>query len=302
MSMYDIDIDWNSLLSPISIMPPDISLKIIPVDGREEDGVVVKAHRMVLSLLSPVLKIHLSEGGDWENTGSDIILRDVSPNHFKIMLKFFYEKDFELSQELSIKDLFELIKVADKFEVLELVKLSKEALKKFPINLNSVVDSLKTAKAYNSLLPFEEISEEIIKRSSDWLFRKVGVLKNALTPEVLNSVAKSDSQKFEGIVGHVEAITKIIKYEQNKECNTCGVVLIQDGKFTHENVECKVIKENMVAGARVVVTHPHCLEAGQKGEIKESVKGHYYTIKWDCVDRPEINILSDHVPMKYIRG
>jgi len=313
--MYN-DIDWSSLLAPTSILPPDISLKLIPEGGTHEDGVLVKAHRVVLTLLSPVLKIHISEGGEWEDTGSEITLKDVAAKPFLAMMDFFYKKNFKLSKECTVIDLFEILKVADRFEVTKLVEHCKDALKNLPIDLNSLVDTVNTAKGYASLTPFESISEEIIKRASDCLSNKVDWIKNSLTPEVLNSVDKSNKLKI--IVGHVEAVINIIESETSKECKSCGVVLINNNKATHDNMECKVIFQNMVLGARVAVTQRSIsigkglvYEAGELGRITES-NGEEYVIEWDDVRDVRDGsygykhlgyALSEyyHVPMKYIR-
>jgi len=290
------NVDWLSLLSSTSILPPDFSFRIISEDGEE---VFVKAHRMVLSLMSPVFRAYLSEGGSWHNAHGQVIIKDVASKPFKTMINFLYDKDFDMSKEYeNAEDLFEILKVADRFQIESLETKCKEILLNFPIEFKLLVNLVNTVNHYKTLAPFVDISQKIHDRAVDFLATHLKT-----TADVLRFMAQSDTD--DPILEDAIKV-ELLKTMATLKCKTCGVIMSND----HCNKPiANVTHKNMVVGDRVEVTErsrfqydcPRKLEVGHQGTIIAR-NNSSYTIWWDGEETLSYELCKSlHVPMRIIR-
>lgn len=251
---------------------------------------MLEAHRTVLTLLSPVFRAYSSEKGSWFNTGTEIVIRDVSRRSFRVMLEFFYKKDFNISNHFTnIEELFEILQVADRYQVEVLVELCKKSLLSFPMEIKSVVHIVKIAMDYKNLAPFAVISQEVIDRVMGFLDVELKT-----SADVMNFLARSDT---DNPILEDSIKLELLKTMASRKCDKCDV-----------DVVSKVTHENMIVGARVEVTKKskfmynsaRKLEVGEQGKITR-LSERKYTIVWDTYgEELEYKVNKDlHVPMKY---
>ena len=123
------DINWQTFLSPGSPLPPDVSFLVISEDDDKALGEPIRAHRLLMAAVSPVFRGMLI--GPMKETGDVIKVKEASYQAFTTMFRFIYKvprEEFHLTDISCPQDLFELLKVSDKYEIHPLKTLTSNAL------------------------------------------------------------------------------------------------------------------------------------------------------------------------------
>ena len=142
-----LNFDWSqisSLFRPnFSHLPGDVTFKVL----NEEDQVVAtfEAHKVILAVHSNYLK-DIFFGSGVFNRGSNVmptvVIKGTSKGAFKDFLGFFYEEKIDF-EEKSLSELYEILKLAKKFQLLELKEKVAMAIKTCPLSIENCVTFLR---------------------------------------------------------------------------------------------------------------------------------------------------------------
>jgi len=143
-----VDTNWQNFLAPDSDLPPDVVF-LVKADGIERR---FGAHRLFLAGVSPVFRAMLF--GPMKETEKVVEVKDTTPQAFGTMIDYIYrapDSDFSLEDIKCPQELFELLAVADRYEILILVELTIEALEFFDITNENMIFAATVAQKYRLL-------------------------------------------------------------------------------------------------------------------------------------------------------
>ena len=167
--MAIMEVNWQTFLSPGSPLPPDVSFLVISEDDDKALGETIGAHRLLLAAVSPVFRGMFFS--PVKETGDMVKVKETSYEAFTTMLRFIYKapgEEFLLTDISCPQKLFELLTVADKYEILALKTLASDALGYLAISNENMIFVATVAKSYKPL--FEEVSQELLMRCLKFLF------------------------------------------------------------------------------------------------------------------------------------
>ena len=161
--MATVETNWLGFLPPDS--DPDLFFRLKTEDGEIMEGPEksVGAHKVFLADISPVFKEMLF--GPMKGTGEVIEVKEIFPEDFSAMISFIYKPpgdEFSLDDIRCPQELFQLMTVADKYEILNLKGLISEALGSLAISHENLLFSATVAKQYRPL--FEDVSKRLMLR------------------------------------------------------------------------------------------------------------------------------------------
>ena len=142
-----LNFDWSqisSLFRPnFSHIPGDVTFKVLD----EEDQVVAtfEAHKVILAVHSNYLKDIFFGSGVFKrgsNVMPTVVIKGTSKGAFKEFLGFFYEEKIDF-EEKSLSELYEILKLAKKFQLLELKEKVAAAIKNCPLSIENCVTFLR---------------------------------------------------------------------------------------------------------------------------------------------------------------
>ena len=151
--------NWSTARDSSSGVPTDVTFEVMERGGMYE----VKAHKYYLALVSPVFKTHFFGpfGGD-----KDIVEIDAPVEAVKAMIDYIY-----LGQELgwemkSLEEMFEIACLADKYDVVGMMRTVQDCVDKRPISLDSVVEAAHIADKFFFI---GELSKPLISKCTKFL-------------------------------------------------------------------------------------------------------------------------------------
>jgi hypothetical protein len=142
----------------------DVKLIVQDVTGAERGA--IKAHKLLLSFISPVFKRQffgmIKEEGNGNNDGGSSIavvpVRASSFSAFEKMIRYIYSGDQTIVTAIQeLNDLFELFRLADMYMITGLKMLVREAIDKFPVSSENYAEVFRLIREFESLLNFDEI-------------------------------------------------------------------------------------------------------------------------------------------------
>ena len=159
--MATAETNWLGFLPPDT--DPDVFFLVKTEAGEHVEGFErsVGAHKIFLANISPVFKEMLF--GPMKETGEVIEVKETFPEVFSSMLMFIYKPpgdDFTLKDIRCPQQLFELMTVADKYEILNMTALISEALGSLEISHDNLLFSATVAKNYRPL--YEDVSKRLM--------------------------------------------------------------------------------------------------------------------------------------------
>ena len=155
----------SSLMDPSFGIPTDVTFQIMsctpngdPDCEKKKETVVgeVKGHKVVLGLFSPVFKTEFF--GTLQETRSDIPVRETTLEAFQRMFDYIYQKEIDWSQ-LTVLELYDVVNLAEKYDVVGLMELMKNEMTKIPLTLECVVEVADTAVQFSQ---FPDISTSLL--------------------------------------------------------------------------------------------------------------------------------------------
>ena len=162
-----VDTNWKTFLSPDSSLPPDVTFV---VRGEDEEEKKVAAHRFLLAATSPVFNRQFY--GPMKDIREVIEVKDTTPEAFMTMMNYIYkdpgEESFNLNDIDCPQKLFELVELAERYEIPNLKEIASRALETLDISLENMIFTATVAKNYKET--FADLSSKVLTNCLDFLF------------------------------------------------------------------------------------------------------------------------------------
>ena len=150
--------DWQNFLSPDSILPPDVLFLVKDEDG-EGQGV------------SPVFGGMFC--GPMKETGKIVEVEGTTFEAFDTMVKYIYNPPggdpFNLDQIRCPQKLFELLALANKYQLAKLTMMASDALESLTITRDNMIYTATVSKIYAGTL-FADLSKTLTMKCLKFLF------------------------------------------------------------------------------------------------------------------------------------
>ena len=157
--------DLSTLLSTASSIPGDVKFNVVD----QEDKVVAsfEAHKIIIALHSDHFKnIFFGSGTLFEeNVENVVVIKDTTREAFEDFLGFNYEKKVEFEQK-NLIELYEILNLAERYQVKELKEKVCEFIKNFPLSLDNVAN---IAAAALEFVHFPPVSHQLYSKCVDFL-------------------------------------------------------------------------------------------------------------------------------------
>jgi len=156
--------DWSILSTLLSPIPGDIKFKV--VDKEDELETTLDGHKIILALHSEHFKNAFFGTGVMfkEQEEGTMVIKDTTKEAFEDFLGFNYEKKIEFEKK-TLRELFEILNLAEKYQVKELKDRVSEFIENFtdkaPLTINNVVDVAATAQEFYH---FDNLSKALFAR------------------------------------------------------------------------------------------------------------------------------------------
>ena len=162
----------TSMLEPAFGIPTDVTFEIMGFtnmnnynDSKSKEIKLgeVSGHKVILALLSPVFKRGFF--GPAADKKDVIAVRETTLEAFKIMNDYIYNKCIDWSK-LSVLELYDIVNLAEKYDIPGLMKDVKTQMEKFPLTIKEVVDVYKTASQFSQ---FPDVSDPLLLKCTNFL-------------------------------------------------------------------------------------------------------------------------------------
>ena len=156
MAIVDVT-DWKVFLSPDSDLPTDVSFVV--ADGKDDKGSkIIRAHSQLLGAVSRVFRQQLF--GPMKDEKEEIEVEMTSAEAFQKLIDFIYrpagQDTFTMDDINCPQKHFEVLELAERYEVLDLKTPVKRALKSFVVSQENFLLSATVASSYKKM--FEDFS------------------------------------------------------------------------------------------------------------------------------------------------
>ena len=161
--MTDYHFDWTLLpvlLATSSNIPTDITFKV--VDKGEQVVAKFEAHKMIVALHSDHFRNAFYGSGTKFKEGTEgvIVIKETTKEAFEDFLGFLYEKKIDFKTK-NLEELYEILNLAERYQVDELKVRVTEVFKNFPVTLDNVVEVAATTELFSH---FEVPSKDLYSR------------------------------------------------------------------------------------------------------------------------------------------
>ena len=163
--------DFRVFLSLDSDLPPDVFF-FIQGEDEESGGLLetIGAHRFVLAAVSPVFRRMFF--GPMKDTADNVEVKETTPEAFDAMIKYIYNppggETFNLDQIGCPQKLFELLTLANKYQIMSLAKMTSDALGSLAITRENMIFTATVAKNYKEA--FDDVSTKVLVKCLKFLF------------------------------------------------------------------------------------------------------------------------------------
>ena len=155
--------DWSILstfLTSSSPIPGDVKFKVVD----KEDGLVttLDAHKIILALHSDHFK-NVFYGPEFkfkEEEEGIMVIKETTRAAFEDIIGFYYEKNIEFEKK-TLKELYEILNLAERYQVKELKGRVGDFIKNFPLYIDNVVEVTATIEDFPH---FKSISRALCSR------------------------------------------------------------------------------------------------------------------------------------------
>ena len=158
--MAIVKTNWQSFLSPGSDLPTDVSFLVkVGEDGQSKS---VAAHRWLLAGISPVFRRMFF--GPIREAGEEVEVKETTAEAFCTMINFIYmppEEVFNLKDVLCPQKLFELMALAERYEIVDLKVMASDALEKLSITRENMIFTATVANNYKNT-GFDNVSTKLM--------------------------------------------------------------------------------------------------------------------------------------------
>ena len=203
-----VDTNWKTFLSPDSRLPPDVFF-LVKGDGEEDKRIA--AHRFLLAGTSPVFNRQFF--GQMKETQEMIEVKDTSPQAFDTMINYIYKlpgvETFNLDNVGCPQKLFELLELAERYEIPNLKAMTSSALETLDISRENMIFAATVAKNYKQT--FGDLSNKVLFMCLELLFESTKGAGDilALIMETKNNFPEANLDIFHELIGVGNEILKV---------------------------------------------------------------------------------------------
>ena len=210
--MSIVDTDWKIFLSPDSEYPPDVCFLV--VDGEDKSSTkTIRAHKGLLAGVSPVFRKKFF--GPMKDEEVEIEVKMTTADAFQTLIDFIYrspgQDTFNMDKINCPQKHFEVLYLADYYEVLDLKTPVKKALQNFVVTTENF--EFSATVAMNNKEEFEDCSvilslrclkylQETAKRN---LYDMIEDTKNrfpGVSQDILLELKRVKDEKMPGNINH----------------------------------------------------------------------------------------------------
>jgi len=223
--------DWLKLLGQDSEVPTDVTFRVVQSSGTFK----VRAHKLVLAAVSPVFRKMFYGDATFLKEEDEIEITDSECFAFQKMINYIYSKSYSILMYSDIRDSFETLKVGDKYDLIDLVTLSRRAIESFVINSNNIGKVLRVVDTYKALEGFDTVCQDLNKRCKKFVHENMNTAQDVFN--LLAVTTDDDDRSLES-----ELVVKLLK--ESAKCKFCKMHPSQclNGK--------RVNYDNMIEGAQ----------------------------------------------------
>ena len=230
--------DWIKFLGQDSEVPPDVTFRVIQNSGTFK----VRAHKLVLAAVSPVFRKMFYGDQKFTKEEEEIEITDSECFAFQKMINYIYSKSYSILMYSDIRDSFETLKVGDKYDLTDLVVLSRRAIESFVITSKNVGKVLRVVETYKTLEGFDTVCQDLAKRCRKFVDDNMKTAQDVFN---LLAVTNDDDDAERSLEN--ELVVKLLK--ETAKCKFCKMHPSQclNGQ--------KVSYENMIEGEIFLINH-----------------------------------------------
>jgi len=204
-------------------IPFDVTFKVIvnetaaTVVGKHETDMDVReigAHKLILAACSPVFKRMFY--GAMKETKDVILIEQSTADAFSVFIDYFYQVDITCN-DMTIKELFDLVNLAERYDVPELMDELTGLMKIVPISMKSLMDVADTALKFSC---FELASSTLLLNCAKAFKKKVSKVRDRIDFMVAQH-KKGNGTVALKLLSLVESLPSTECYnchEEEKEC------------------------------------------------------------------------------------
>ena len=138
-----------------------------------EDKVVdtIATHKVILAVHNEYFRAISFGTGAFFKEGKDgiVVVTETTKEAFLDLLGFIYEKDIDFENK-SLTDLFEILNLAQRYQVDKLKDVVSKYINNFPITMDNVAMVVNTALDLSNI--FDEVLENLLKSCADLLSKQ----------------------------------------------------------------------------------------------------------------------------------
>jgi len=154
--------NWQKLLKPDCIITSDVSLYVVEEEGTGNSEAQAKkffkSHRLILATVSPVFKRQFY--GPMKDTKEMIEVKETTEEALETLLNLIYKKEVNLKSK-SFYALFEILNLAERYQMPEIVHIITDQIKTVELNMENVMEAAAVAENYSR---FEQASKALFER------------------------------------------------------------------------------------------------------------------------------------------
>jgi len=201
-------------------IPFDVTFEIVE-NGDDnqvkENKKEVKAHKIILATFSSVFRAMFF--GPVKETKDVITVKETTAEAFKTMIEYFYQVDIDCG-EIDVIEMFDIVNLAEKYNVTELNDELKEQMEKVPITMDNLMEVAAIASKFSQ---FGDISSALLLNCAK-LFKKEVRTSGDQVKFMLEQHARGDCT---GIAMDILALSKTLP---PVECENCKEENCMDGQ------------------------------------------------------------------------
>ena len=210
-SIVDV-VDWKIFLSPDSDLPPDVSFLV--ADG-DRSSKTIRAHKYFLGGVSPVFRKQFF--GPMKDAREEIEVEETTAEAFQTMINFIYRKPgqdiFTVNNISCPQKLFEVLELAERYQLLKLGTLVKEAFRNFVVTRENMIFTATVAQNYKSMFDDSSVTlsikclkflQDTTKNSDDMFALIMDTMKNfpGASLDILLELKKVKDDNLQGNVNN----------------------------------------------------------------------------------------------------
>ena len=220
--------DWIKFLGQDSELPPDVTFCVVQSTGTFK----VRAHKLILAAVSPVFRKMFYGDQSYTTEGEEIEITDSECFAFQKMINYIYSKSYSILMYSDIRDSFETLKVGDKYDLTDLVVLSRRAIESFVITSKNVGKVLRVIEAYKTLEGFDAICRDLNKRCKKFVDDNLKTAQDVFNLLAVGNAEDDSEKSLEN-----ELVVKLLK--ETAKCKYCKMhpsQCLNGQKVTYDNM------------------------------------------------------------------